>query len=81
MYIRDRARIQIRITKVPENLEQEKTLTSIDKGGRIWDYIKNYSNRVELNICCIQYEFMTIQDYRQGIWTSDDANTKPDFSP
>ena len=74
-------RIQIRIAKVPENLEHQKKLTSIYKGGRIWDYIKNYSIRVELTICLSQYDFMTIQEYSQGIWTTDDENTKPDFRP
>jgi len=74
-----RVRIQIRTTKAPENLEQQKKLTSIEKGGRIWDHIKNCSNQVELTICCSQYEVMNIQEYRQGIWRADD--TKPDLRP
>jgi hypothetical protein len=49
-----RVRIQIRITKVPENFEQQKKLASIDKGGKIWDHIKNCSNRVELTLLCSQ---------------------------
>jgi hypothetical protein len=72
-----RVRIQIRITKAPENLEQQKKLTNIDEGGRMWDHIKNCSNEVELTICCSQYKVMNIQEYRQGIWRADDR--KPDI--
>jgi hypothetical protein len=60
-------RIQIRITKAPENLEQQKKLTSIDKGGRVWYHIKNCSNQVELTICYSQYEVMTIQEYKEWL--------------
>jgi hypothetical protein len=40
MYIRGGVRIQIIIAKVAGNLEQQKKLTSIDKDGRIWDYLR-----------------------------------------
>jgi hypothetical protein len=62
-------------------LEQQKKLTGIDKGGKIWDHFKSCSNRVELTIFCSQYEAMTIQEYRQEIWRAGDANTNFDFRP
>jgi len=82
VYINDsESEISNKNNKSGSKFGETEKLTSIDKGGGTWDHMKNCSNRVELTICCSQYEVMNRQEYRHEIWRANDANTKPEFRP